>query len=59
VTGWPQYQELDFEKVFAQMEQPAFLFDGCNLLDHEALAKIGFCVYRVGAAPLSPPGAAE
>ncbi len=59
VTGWPQYQELDFERVFAQMEQPAFLFDGCNLLDHEALAKIGFCVYRVGAPPLSPPGAEE
>ena len=32
------------------MEKPAFLFDGWNFLDHAALAKIGFNVYRVGAA---------
>jgi UDPglucose 6-dehydrogenase len=41
---------LDFRRIFDAMEKPAFLFDGWNFLDHAALAKIGFHVYRVGAA---------
>jgi len=53
LTGWPEYRELDFARIFRHMEKPAFLFDGCNVLDHEALAGIGFHVYRVGARPLS------
>jgi len=36
--------------VFDAMEKPAFLFDGWNFLDHAALAKIGFNVYRIGAS---------
>jgi len=54
VTGWPEYSELDFERVFQDMEKPAFIFDGCDLLDHEALVKIGFHVFRVGAPPIVP-----
>ena len=55
ITGWPEYRELDYERIFRQMAKPAFLFDGWNELDHEALARIGFHVYRVGAPPLEPP----
>jgi len=51
LTAWPEYRGLDFRRVFDGMEKPAFLFDGWNFLDHAALAKIGFHVYRVGAAP--------
>ncbi len=54
LTAWPQYAELDFERIFEQMEDPSFLFDGCNLLDHKALAEIGFHVYRIGAPPIIP-----
>ena len=36
------------------MERPAFLFDGCGMLDHRRLAEVGFHVYRVGAPPLLP-----
>jgi UDPglucose 6-dehydrogenase len=50
LTAWPEYRDLDFRRVFDAMEKPAFLFDGWNFLDHAALAKIGFNVYRVGAA---------
>ena len=50
LTAWPEYRDLDFRRVFDGMEKPAFLFDGWNFLDHAALAKIGFHVYRVGAA---------
>ncbi len=57
LTGWPEYRELDFGRILARMERPAFLFDGCNLLDHAALAQMGFHVHRVGAPPLTPPQA--
>jgi len=54
LTAWPEYGELDFAEIFQRMERPAFLFDACNLLDHEQLAEMGFHVYRVGAPPLVP-----
>jgi len=58
ITGWPEFGELDYERVFREMEKPAFLFDGCNLLDHEALARIGFHVHRIGAPAVRPSDAA-
>jgi len=30
------------------MTKPAFLFDGRNILDHDALRKIGFRTYAIG-----------
>ena len=30
------------------MSKPAFIFDGRNILDHEALRKIGFEVHAIG-----------
>jgi len=54
LTGWPEYGDLDFGRILEGMERPAFVFDGCNLLDHARLAGMGFCVHRVGAPPLTP-----
>ena len=54
LTAWPQYAELDFERIFDGMEDPSFLFDGCNMLDHGELAQMGFHVYRIGAPPVLP-----
>jgi UDPglucose 6-dehydrogenase len=34
------------------MEEPAFVFDGRNLLDHKALFEIGFNVYPIGKSAL-------
>ena len=48
ITGWPEFRELDFERIFARMVKPAFLFDGRNLLDHQRLYRIGFNVYPLG-----------
>ncbi len=39
-------------KIFDSMEKPAFVFDGRNLLDHEALYRIGFSVFPIGKPPL-------
>lgn len=48
ITGWPAFRELDFERIFARMVKPAFVFDGRNLLDHPRLFRIGFNVYPLG-----------
>jgi UDPglucose 6-dehydrogenase len=52
LTEWDLYRSLNYRAMFDSMEKPAFLFDGRNLLDHEALHAIGFNVYPVGKPPL-------
>ena len=51
LTDWRLYRELDYARIFAAMRKPAFVFDGRNALDHEALFKLGFNVYAVGKSP--------
>ena len=53
LTEWPQYKELDYERIYQSMVKPAFLFDGRNLLDHKKLYEVGFNVYPVGKPPLT------
>ncbi|MDQ3003249.1 MAG: nucleotide sugar dehydrogenase [Fibrobacterota bacterium] len=52
MTEWKIYAELDYERIFASMSQPAFIFDGRNILDHRRLFKLGFNVFAIGKAPL-------
>ncbi len=53
ITEWPAYRELDFEKIFASMGKPAFVFDGRNILDHRRLFEIGFNVFPLGKPSLT------
>jgi UDPglucose 6-dehydrogenase len=53
LTEWDLYRHLDFQKIFETMAQPAFIFDGRNLLDHRRCFAIGFNVYPVGRPPLT------
>ena len=48
LTEWDEFGELDFERIYAGMMKPAFLFDGRNILDHAKLRSIGFQVYAIG-----------
>lgn len=48
LTEWKQYQILDYQRIYDSMIKPAFLFDGRNMLDHQALFEIGFEVYSIG-----------
>ncbi|TAN37712.1 MAG: UDP-glucose 6-dehydrogenase [Verrucomicrobia bacterium] len=48
LTDWKQYRELDFKRIFQGMEQPAFIFDGRNCLDHAQLYEQGFNVFAIG-----------
>ena len=53
ITEWSLYKDLDYQKIFYKMEKPAFIFDGRNHLDHQALFEIGFNVYPLGKPALS------
>ncbi|MDD3154256.1 MAG: nucleotide sugar dehydrogenase [Victivallaceae bacterium] len=53
LTEWAQFRDFDYAGFYQQMEKPAFLFDGRNLLDHQMLHKIGFTVCPVGRPTLS------
>ena len=53
LTEWEVYRQLDYARIFAGMEHPAFLFDGRNILDHQRLFELGFNVFPIGKAALT------
>ncbi len=52
-TDWQCFKDLDYQKIFDDMEKPAFIFDGRNLLDRKKLFEIGFNIYGIGKKPLT------
>ena len=48
VTEWDEFKTLDYKKIFAAMEKPAFVFDGRNILDLKKLAALGFRASGIG-----------
>ncbi|MCR9295630.1 MAG: UDP-glucose 6-dehydrogenase [bacterium] len=54
MTEWDEFQNLDYSRVHKNMSQPAFVFDGRNILNHKQLAEIGFEVHSIGRTSLSP-----
>lgn len=52
LTEWDVYKDLDYKRIFKSMVQPAFIFDGRNILDHRSLYEIGFNVHSIGKAPM-------
>jgi UDPglucose 6-dehydrogenase len=48
VTEWDLFLNLDYKRIYASMEKPAFIFDGRNVLDHKTLFEIGFSVFPIG-----------
>lgn len=53
LTEWRSFAKLDYAKIFASMQKPAFIFDGRNILDHQQLFDLGFHVYSIGKSPLT------
>ncbi|XP_058124610.1 UDP-glucose 6-dehydrogenase isoform X1 [Anopheles ziemanni] len=41
-------QSLDYERIYASMMKPAYIFDGRKILPHERLQQIGFHVQTIG-----------
>ncbi len=52
MTEWDIYKRLDYERIYKNMNKPAFIFDGRNILDHKRLFDIGFNVYPIGKPAL-------
>jgi len=48
LTEWDEFKTVDSLRIFDDMRQPAFIFDGRNILDREKLVKIGFEVHSIG-----------
>jgi len=49
-TEWDEFKmnKLDYQKIFASMQKPAFIFDGRLILDAPKLREIGFRVETIG-----------
>jgi UDPglucose 6-dehydrogenase len=54
-TEWDEFVTMDYERVYKNMEKPAYIFDGRLILDHEKLIKIGFQVEVIGKVVQKKP----
>jgi len=48
LTEWDEFKKYDWQKIYDNMQKPAFVFDGRNLLNGEELRKIGFVFQAIG-----------
>lgn len=49
LTEWDEFKTYDWNRIFEQMQKPAFIFDGRNVLDKNELEKIGFIFQAIGS----------
>ncbi|RZJ70830.1 UDP-glucose 6-dehydrogenase [Flavobacterium sp.] len=49
LTEWDEFREYDWNLIYENMQKPAFIFDGRNLLDGKKLAEIGFVYKSIGS----------
>jgi UDPglucose 6-dehydrogenase len=49
VTEWDTFKSFDWKNIFDQMQKPAFIFDGRNLLNKKELEQIGFIYKAIGS----------
>lgn len=56
LTEWDEFTALDPGELFGLVHKPAFLFDGRNVLNHDAFRRAGFEVYAIGKGAGAMPG---
>jgi UDPglucose 6-dehydrogenase len=49
LTEWDEFKTYDWNRIFEQMQKPAFIFDGRNILDKNELEKMGFIFQAIGS----------
>ena len=49
LTEWDEFREYDWQKIYDNMQKPAFVFDGRNILNKEMLESIGFVYQGIGS----------
>jgi UDPglucose 6-dehydrogenase len=50
LTEWDVFKTLDYGAIYKEMQQPAFIYDGRNILDIKALRALGFDANRIGCS---------
>ena len=48
LTEWDEFQTYNWKRIYKNMQKPAFVFDGRNVLDRDALQNIGFVYKGIG-----------
>ena len=48
LTEWDEFRNYDWQRIYDNMQKPAFVFDGRNLLDGHKLKEIGFIYQGIG-----------
>lgn len=48
MTEWDEFKKLDVAKIYNNMNRPAFVFDGRNILDHKLYRETGFEIHAIG-----------
>lgn len=48
LTEWEVFKTYDWQRIYDNMEKPAFVFDGRNVLDRKKLEAIGFVCCGIG-----------
>jgi UDPglucose 6-dehydrogenase len=48
LTEWDEFKQYDWQKIYDEMQKPAFIFDGRNLLNGDQLRAIGFVYQAIG-----------
>jgi UDPglucose 6-dehydrogenase len=49
LTEWDEFKTYDWQKIYDNMQKPAFVFDGRNVLNKAELEKIGFIYQAIGS----------
>lgn len=49
LTEWDEFKTYDWQKIYDNMQKPAFVFDGRNLLDAKKIKEIGFIYQEIGS----------
>ena len=48
LTEWDEFKKYDWQRIYDNMQKPAFVFDGRNILNREVLETIGFVYKGIG-----------
>ncbi len=48
LTEWDEFKSYDWKRIYKNMQKPAFIFDGRNVLDRQILENIGFIYKGIG-----------
>lgn len=48
LTEWDKYNSCDWQCIYRNMSNPAFIFDGRGILNIDELPTIGFTLYYIG-----------